>query len=70
MRDIAEITDLYLVRSREMRAIAEGIWDSEERANFLEFINEYERIARALRTKSDHVVLPTRTASVPWVPKS
>jgi hypothetical protein len=60
MRDIAVLTDLYPVRARETRVIAEGIWDFEERKNLLEFINEYERLAREVKARERGVVLPLR----------
>jgi hypothetical protein len=47
-------------RAQEMRTIARGIWDSQERANLLEFIDEYERLARAAKAVDHGVVLPVR----------
>jgi hypothetical protein len=63
MRDIAALTDLYPVRALEMQGIAQGILDIEERSNFLEFIKEYERMGRELRTRDRSVVIPMRAAA-------
>ena len=63
MRDIAALADLHPVRALEMQSIAAGIWDIEERNNFLEFIREYERMGRELRIRDRIVMVPMRPAS-------
>jgi hypothetical protein len=63
MRDLAEVADLYRCRTQEMRAIAEGIGDHKVRANLLEFVAEYERLAREVKARDLGVTLPSRAAA-------
>ena len=44
MRD-KEMLAAFLLRANEIRAIAEGIFDSTERATLLEFVDDCEKLA-------------------------
>ena len=59
MKDIADLVDQYPCRVQEMRVIADGIGDQAERNAFLEFVGEYERLAREVKSKDLRVTLPT-----------
>jgi hypothetical protein len=60
MSTIAELADQHRCRAQEMRLIAVGIFDYNERASFLQFIDEYERLARDAKARDHGVVLPVR----------
>ena len=49
LRDIADVIDRYRADAKEVRAIAEGIYDHEERMKLLQFVDAYERLARSLK---------------------
>ena len=57
---IIALADQHHSRAQEMRKIAEGIWDFQERASLLQFIDDYERLAREVKAKHFGVVLPLR----------
>jgi hypothetical protein len=61
MKDLAVLADQHRSRAQEMRLIAAGIWDTVERASLIEFIGDYERLARAVNAKDLGVTLPSRT---------
>ena len=61
MRDIASLADQHRCRAQEMRIIAEGIWDDKERTSLIEFIEDYERLAHAVKIRDPGITLPTMT---------
>jgi hypothetical protein len=60
---ITALADQCHSRAQEMRTIATGIWDFQERSRLLEFIDDYERLAREVKAKHYGVVMPPRGAS-------
>jgi hypothetical protein len=62
MADIPELVDQYGYRVQEARTIAEGIWDHDERRKIMELIGDYERLARAVKSKDLGVVVPLRNS--------
>jgi hypothetical protein len=59
MRDISELTDQSPVNAQEQRTIALGIVDFRQRKAVLAFIDDYERLARALKARDVGVCWPT-----------
>jgi hypothetical protein len=51
MRNMAELIKSYAVRAGEVRIIAEGIFDYDERSKLLEFIGDYERLAHEIKAR-------------------
>lgn len=58
MTDLADVADQCAARAAEMRTLARGIFDTEEGASLMEFIADYERLARAMNAKGIRVVMP------------
>ena len=61
MTTISELADQHRCRANEMRTIARGIYDAEERKSLLDFIADSERLERAAKAKDHGVVLPINT---------
>lgn len=51
MQDKAEITKHYRRRAEELRVIAEGIFDRDERKTLVEIADEFEQLARDAEAK-------------------
>lgn len=63
MTDLADVADQHRARASEMREIARGIWDTEERASLMTFIADYERLARAMNARDVRVHMPARNGT-------
>jgi hypothetical protein len=60
MRELADLAAQYRFRAQEMRTIASGVYDHVQRGSFMQFIDEYERLAREVKALDLHVALPCR----------
>ena len=63
MQDLADLADQYPCRAQEMRTLAAGIFDDAERGSFMQFIHDYERLAREVKGRDLRVAMPRRTDS-------
>jgi hypothetical protein len=72
MTDLADVADQCAARAAEMRTLARGVFGTEERASLMEFIADYERLARAMNAKDIRVLTPVRNGAEPglWSPPS
>jgi hypothetical protein len=59
MIDLATLADQHQCRAQEMRTIARRISDQNDRGSLIEFIDSYERMARALKAWDHGVTRPS-----------